>query len=84
MEAEWQRLEKQFDSIEKRIKKAEERKHETALKQLESLKEKLFPNGGLQERHENIFSFLVNEPELLNTLTEKCNPLDFSMNVFNL
>ena len=84
MEAEWQRLEKQFDSIEKRIKKAEERKHETALKQLESLKEKLFPHGGLQERHENIFSFLVNEPELLNTLTEKCNPLDFSMNVFNL
>lgn len=84
MQAEWQRLEKQFDSIEKRIKKAEERKHETALKQLESLKEKLFPNSGLQERHENIFSFLVNEPDLLRSLTTALSPLDFRFNIFKL
>lgn len=84
MEAEWQRLEKQFDGIEKRIKKAEERKHEIALKQLASLKEKLFPNGGLQERQENIFSFLVNEPDLLRTLANQLSPLDFRFNSFNL
>ena len=84
MEAEWQRLTKQFDGIEKRIKKAEERKHEIALKQLESLKEKLFPNGGLQERHENIFSFLVNEPDLISNLKEKLSPLDFRFNAFKL
>ncbi len=84
MEAEWQRLIKQFDGIEKRIKKAEERKHEIALKQLESLKEKLFPSGGLQERHENIFSFLVNEPDLISNLKEKLSPLDFRFNAFKL
>lgn len=69
--AEWQRIEKQLQGVEKRIKKAEERKHETVLNQYSSLKEKLFPNGGLQERHDNIFSSLVNEPHLINDLSDK-------------
>ena len=66
--AEWQRFEKQLSGIEKRIKKSEERKHETVLNQYSNIKEKLFPNGGLQERHENIFSFLINKPDLIDDL----------------
>lgn len=84
MEAEWQRLEKQLNGIEKRFKKAEERKHETSLKQLESIKEKLFPNGGLQERHDNIFNYLLNHPSLIKELKENMKGLNFTFSLFDL
>src|SRR5690606_15304154 len=57
---------KSLDNISKRLQRAEEKNQEVALKQLEGLKEKLFPGGGLQERSENILNFYINSPEIIS------------------
>ncbi|MEM7548148.1 MAG: bacillithiol biosynthesis cysteine-adding enzyme BshC [Bacteroidota bacterium] len=72
---------KSLDNIEGRLKKAEERKQETALKQIEVLKEKLFPNGSPQERTENFLNFYLNNPDFIDQLIESFDPFDFRMNV---
>lgn len=42
-----------------RLMRSEKQKHETMLNQLRALKEKLFPAGGLQERHDNFLSYVL-------------------------
>lgn len=42
-----------------RLIRAEKQKHETTLNQIRALKEKLFPNGGLQERHDNFLPYYL-------------------------
>ena len=70
-----------LENIEKRLKKAEEQKQETAVGQLESLKEKLFPDGGLQERHENLLTYYINNPQFVDELLEELDPFDLRFNV---
>ncbi|MFN4146727.1 MAG: bacillithiol biosynthesis cysteine-adding enzyme BshC [Runella sp.] len=70
-----------IENIEKRLKKAKERNHETEVNQLLGLKAKLFPNGGLQERSENFLNFYLNDATFIEKLLENFNPLDFSFNV---
>jgi bacillithiol biosynthesis cysteine-adding enzyme BshC len=72
---------KSLDNIEKRLKKAEEEKQEIAVGQLESLKEKLFPDGGLQERYENLLTYHINNPQFISELLEKFDPFDLRFNV---
>ena len=72
---------KSIENIEKRLKKAEEQKQETAVSQLEALKEKLFPDGGLQERQENLLTYYINNPQFIGELLEKFDPFDFRFNV---
>ncbi len=72
---------KTLDNIEKRLKKSEERKHETALGQIESIKEKLFPGGGLQERKENFLNFYLNNPNFIEELRLAFDPFDYQFNV---
>ncbi|MGI4832195.1 MAG: bacillithiol biosynthesis cysteine-adding enzyme BshC [Janthinobacterium lividum] len=62
-------------SLEKRLAKAAETKHETAYAQLTALKDKLFPGGGLQERTDNILSILVNNPGFIQQLVAAFEPL---------
>lgn len=70
-----------MDNIEKKLKKFEEQHHETSLNQLDTLKEKLFPGNGLQERTENYLNFQINNPSFIKTLLEKFDPFDFRFNV---
>ena len=72
---------KSLDTIEKRLKKAEEQKQETAVGQLETLKEKLFPDGSLQERQENLLTYHINNPRFIDALLEKFDPFDLRFNV---
>ena len=72
---------KSLDTIEKRLKKAEEQKQETAVGQLETLKGKLFPDGGLQERQENLLTYYINNPHFIDELLEKFDPFDLQFNV---
>lgn len=74
---------KSLSNIEKRLKKSEEKNQETAVKQLRSLKEKLFPEGNLQERKENFLNFYVNNPGFIDELLRHLDPLDFRFNVIN-
>lgn len=55
MGAEFSRMEKQFDGMKSRLEKSVKSKHEKGLKSIEQIKEKLFPNGGMQERTLNFF-----------------------------
>ncbi len=66
-----------FETFEKKVKKAEERKHETEIQQLKGVKEKLFPNGSPQERSENILAFLLDNPEFINEMIKVFDPLNF-------
>jgi bacillithiol biosynthesis cysteine-adding enzyme BshC len=72
---------KNLDQIEKRLKKAEERNQEIAVNQLIGLKEKLFPEGNLQERHQNFLNFYINNPQFIEDLMEHLDPFDFSFYV---
>ena len=71
-----------LDHIEKKLFRAEKRKHDVALKQIENVKNRLFPNGVLQERVVNIAPMYVNYGEdFLSSLIENFDPLggDFTV-----
>ncbi len=55
-QAEIIRIEKQIMTIKQKLMKIEKGKHEQDLSQIEQVKNRLFPNGGLQERSINFFS----------------------------
>lgn len=74
---------KSLSNIEKRLKKAEEQNQETAVKQLEGLKEKLFPEGTLQERKENFLNFYINNPHFIKELLDQFDPFDFQFHILN-
>jgi bacillithiol biosynthesis cysteine-adding enzyme BshC len=79
--AESAKVHKQLEHIEKKLKKSEEKNQETGLRQIHSLKEKLFPNGQLQERHHNLLNFYINDPEFINKLMAHFDPFDLRFNV---
>jgi bacillithiol biosynthesis cysteine-adding enzyme BshC len=56
--AEQARFEKRLLATRAKMKRALKRREHVQLSRLISLKKMLFPNGGLQERNENIFTFL--------------------------
>ena len=66
-----------LDALESRVLKAEKQKHETALNQLKALQQKLFPNGGLQERTDNFLPIYLKHGEaFFDILKEHLNPLE--------
>lgn len=79
--AEHAKASKGLDNIAKRLKKSEEQKHETALNQLKALKDKLFPGGGLQERHDNFLNFYINNPDFVNELLKSFDAFDLKMHI---
>lgn len=70
---------KSLENIEKRLVKSEERNQEIGIKQIESLKEKLFPDGGLQERSDNFLNFYINNPHFITDMLNVLKPFQFEM-----
>ncbi|PWS26831.1 bacillithiol biosynthesis cysteine-adding enzyme BshC [Pedobacter yonginense] len=69
-------------NLEKKLFRAEKRKHEVALIQIENVKKRLFPNGTLQERILNLAPMYVNYGEdFLSSCIENFEPLggDFTL-----
>jgi bacillithiol synthase len=79
--AEKTKLLSSLENLEKRIQKAEERNYESEINQLLGLKNKLFPNGGLQERYDNFLNFYLNDSQFLQKLLATFDPLDYRFNV---
>jgi uncharacterized protein YllA (UPF0747 family) len=79
--AEHQKVKKQLDDLLKRILKAEERKHEEKIKSVFSVKDKLLPNGVLQERKESVVSFLIKYPDLVESLYKVLEVCDHQLQV---
>ncbi|WP_234736306.1 bacillithiol biosynthesis cysteine-adding enzyme BshC [Tellurirhabdus bombi] len=79
VQAERSRLINAIDDLEKRLRKAEDRNYETVVNQLVTLKSKLFPQGGAQDRSENILTYWMNDSEFINKLKATFDPLDYRM-----
>lgn len=79
--ADRQKVSKIVEHLEKRIQKAYEKKYEVQLQQLLSLKEKLFPEGGLQERKDNFLNFYLNDSAFLDNLHSIFEPFSKEMYV---
>ncbi|WP_304237026.1 bacillithiol biosynthesis cysteine-adding enzyme BshC [Jiulongibacter sediminis] len=73
-----------LERLEKKIRRAEKRKHAEAMNQLENLKNLLFPGGGLQERKVNITQFLEQRPDLIEVLIAAFDPLDYRFNLVEI
>ncbi len=58
-EAEKVRILKSLEQMEGRIRRAEKQKHDVAVNQIRQVREKLFPEGQLQERYDNFMSYYV-------------------------
>lgn len=83
IEAEMTRFSKQVETIEQKLMRAEKGKFEKDLQQMEQIKEKLFPKGGLQERSTNFFQFCADGEVFshLNSIYQCLDPFekDFSV-----
>ncbi len=80
--AEHAKQQKVLDQIESRIHRAEKQKHDTAIKQIRGLKDKLFPKDGLQERYDNFMAFyFMYGDSFIETLKDQLDPLEKKMTI---
>lgn len=79
--AEGKRALNSLEKIERKLLRAEKRLHEDRLRQIEHVKDMLFPNGNLQERTDNFLNFYQQDKEFISKLIDKFDPFDFSFNV---
>ncbi len=71
------KISKSIEAIESRLKRTLKQKEDTSINQIKSVRAKLFPENGLQERKESLLPYLVSEDkDFLNKLIEILNPLD--------
>lgn len=81
--AEGARQLKALQQIETRLIRAEKQKHEQAVGHIRKLREKLFPAGKLQERHDNFLTFAIRLGEaFFETLLAHLDPMDRRFVVF--
>ncbi len=81
IEAQAQRTANALASIETKMLRAEKRKQADKLQQIEAVKDHLFPNGGLQERTDNLLNFFPADREFLTRLATHFDPFDFRFHV---
>jgi bacillithiol biosynthesis cysteine-adding enzyme BshC len=81
--AETQRSINGLEKIEKKMLRAEKRFHADKLRQVEAVKDMLFPNGSLQERSDNFLNFYQSDPTFIQKVADQLNPFDFSFNVLS-
>jgi bacillithiol synthase len=79
--AEGKRATNSLENIEKKMLRAEKRLHQDRLRQIDEVKDNLFPNGSLQERTDNFLNFYQQDPEFISKLIGHFDPFDFSFNV---
>ena len=73
---------KLITSLEKKLIRAEKRKHTTSLLQIDNLKNKLFPSGVLQERVLNIAPmYILYGDQFIEGLFTAFKPLDYKFTV---
>lgn len=66
---------KLFEQLGSRLMRAEKQQQDTVIKRIERIKEKLFPEGGLQERHENFLSYYAKGgKEWIDEIVMLCDP----------
>ncbi|MBC8172275.1 MAG: bacillithiol biosynthesis cysteine-adding enzyme BshC [Chitinophagales bacterium] len=80
--AEKQMIMNSLDKLEAKLLKAEKQKLDTTIQQIRNVRTKLFPEGGLQERHDNFMPFsLRHGTNFFSKLFENLNPFDASYTI---
>jgi bacillithiol biosynthesis cysteine-adding enzyme BshC len=79
--AEGKRTMNSLDEIEKKLIRAEKRLHSDKLRQIEFVKDLLFPDGNLQERTDNFLNFYQQDPQFIQHLLNSFDPFDYQFNV---
>ncbi len=80
-EAHTTRMQKALRTIEQKMMRAEKRKQSDSLRQVEAVKDALFPGGGLQERTDNFLNFYQTDPNFIQSLLDRFDPFDFQFHV---
>ena len=70
---------KRIEKAEKKLVRAEKRLHEDRRRQIESVKEVLFPGGSLQERKDNFLNFYLKDPAFVEKLLNTFDAFDYQM-----
>ena len=67
---------KAVENLEGRLRRTEKQRFDVAMNQIRGLRDKLFPEGGLQERYDSFLNFYLQEGEqFFDTLVEHLDPL---------
>ena len=75
--AEHARQQKSFQNLQGRIVRAEKQNKENSVNKIRKWKEKLFPNNGLQERHDNFMEFYLKYgPAYFEMLVKQLDPME--------
>jgi uncharacterized protein YllA (UPF0747 family) len=79
--AEIARVNKQFEGLKSKLVKDAKGKHDQAMKNIDFIKDRLFPNGGLQERSSNLLSFCADGQvkSKINQLFKAIDPFEEDM-----
>ena len=73
---------KGLENLEKRLLKAQKKKHSDELERITALQNELFPNKSLQERQNNFSEFyLENGNDLIQKLIQQLKPLDTTFEI---
>ena len=68
---------KSLIQLEEKLLRLAKQKNESSLNQISKLKQQLFPNNSLQERHDNFISFYLTHGEnFIKIMKENLNPLN--------
>lgn len=84
--AEGTKLQKQIEAVKAKLIKQQKSKFDNAMKQLEDIKEKLFPQNGVQERVDNFFSFCAGGEvySFLENLKSAIDPFEKDLIILHL
>lgn len=80
-EAEGKRVIDSLERIERKLLRAEKRRHSDKLQQIDAVKDALFPEGGLQERTDNFLNFYQQDTQFISKLIQYFDPFDYQFNV---
>lgn len=72
-----------IDKIHTKMMRAEKRLQADKLRQIEAVKDVLFPGGSLQERTDNFLNFFQKDAAFIDRLLELLDPFDFRFNVLS-
>lgn len=79
--AEGKRTLNSLEKIERNLIRAEKRLHADKFRQIEYVKDALFPGENLQERTDNFLNFYQQDPHFIQKLLDTFDPLDFQFNI---
>jgi bacillithiol biosynthesis cysteine-adding enzyme BshC len=84
--AETTKLQKQLEGVKAKLIKQQKGQFDAAMKQIEDVMAKMFPNQGVQERTENFFSFCANGQvaSTISTLKDAIDPFEKDLILLNL